>query len=285
MIPFRRMNGLGNRFAVVDTRARPFEPAAETLRRLADPHVLGFDQFILIAPPEAPSCDATMRIFNADGGEVESCGNAARCIAALLIEETGAPTVTLGSRGGAMRAWRSRAADGATADLVTVDMGVPRFEAADVPLAPGAGPAEALTFAEPELAAFGPAACVNVGNPHAVFFVSALEAVPLARVGPQLEHHAAFPERANISFVETIAPTHVRAIVHERGVGPTRACGTAACAVAAVGEHLGRLASPVTVELPGGALTIEIVEGRILMTGPYALDGMGWLDGERVILE
>ncbi|ORE93593.1 diaminopimelate epimerase [Stappia sp. 22II-S9-Z10] len=276
MTPFRKMNGLGNDFIVVDARDRAFEPATADVRALGDrASGVGFDQFIIIAPPPAGE-DALMRIINADGSEVESCGNAARCVAAILLDEKDAPEVLIASKGGTMRAWR------ASGGRISVDMGRPRFAAADIPLAPekaAGGDAQALTFAEPELAALGPAACVNVGNPHAVFFVPSLEAVPLAKVGPLLECHPAFPARANISFVEIEAPDRVRALVHERGVGPTRACGTAACAIAAVGHHLGRLASEVVVELPGGPLTITLAAGQIVMTGPYEVDWTGVLSG------
>ena len=274
MIPFRKMNGLGNDFVVVDARSHPYTPSTEGVRALGDRAAgIGFDQFIIIAPPPAGET-ALMRIINSDGGEVESCGNAARCVAAILLDEQSAPEVTIASAGGPMRAWRAPGG-------ISVDMGTPRFAAADIPLAAGAGDPQALTFDEPLLADLGPAACANVGNPHAVFFVPSLDAVPLGVVGPMLEHHPVFPARANISFVEVEGPARVRAVVHERGVGPTRACGTAACAIAAVGHHIGRLAEEVVVELPGGPLTIGLAGGRIVMTGPYEIDWTGML-GEGV---
>ena len=270
MTPFRKMNGLGNDFLVVDARARPFHLPADRVRRLADRRTgVGFDQLIVIEPSSAGE-DATMRIVNADGGEVESCGNAARCVAGLLLEE-GRERVTLGSVGGTMRAWA--AGDG----TVAVDMGPPRFGAGDIPLADPSADPLALDFPERELARFGPAACVNVGNPHAVFFVADLHAVPLAQVGSRLETHPAFPQRANISFAVVERPDLVSAVVHERGVGPTRACGTAACAIAAVGARLGRLAEAVTVRLPGGPLEIGRDGESIVMVGPTALDWTGIL--------
>lgn len=266
MIPFLKMNGLGNDFAVVDLRDGTRPPTARRIRALADrAGGIGFDQFIMIAPPTGGG-HATMRIVNADGGEVESCGNAARCVAALLLEETAAPTVRIDSAGGPMVGWR----DG---EGIAIDMGVPRFAAADIPLAADAGDPQHLVFDEaPEL---GPAATVNVGNPHAVFFVPDADAVPLETFGPLLEHHRMFPERANISAATVEAPDAVRVRVWERGVGLTRACGTAACAVAAVGARLGRLADTVRVRLPGGALTVALGGGRIVMTGPYSLDWAG----------
>ncbi|MCF3932125.1 diaminopimelate epimerase [Acuticoccus sp. M5D2P5] len=269
MIPFRKMNGLGNDFVVVDARRHPLTLSADRIRALADrENGPGFDQFIVIEPAEAPSV-ATMRIINADGGEVEACGNAARCVAALLLDETGGPEVRIASAGGSLRAWRAEGAN------IAIDMGPPRFDAASIPLADGAGDPLALTFDEADLAAYGPAACVNVGNPHAVFFVPDIDVVPLTTVGPRFETHAAFPQRANISFATIDGPSSVRAVVWERGVGPTRACGTAACAIAAVGNRLGRLDPKVDVTLPGGTLSISLVDGRIVMSGPYALDWTG----------
>ncbi|MEM8665678.1 MAG: diaminopimelate epimerase, partial [Pseudomonadota bacterium] len=193
--------------------------------------------------------------------------NAARCVAALLLDETGGSEVAIGSKGGPMRAWR--AARGG----ISIDMGEPRFSAADIPLADLT--ADPLSLRLPPFSnRFGPAACANVGNPHAVFFTDDVDTVPLMEVGPQLERHEAFPERANISFVslkDGVAKTRV----FERGVGPTRACGTAACAIGALTHHLGMTGPQVTVELPGGPLDIEIKAGRIIMTGPYQLDYVG----------
>lgn len=270
MIPFRKMNGLGNDFVVIDARAGARVPSAARIAALADRATgIGFDQFIVIAPAQGEArgnADAVMRIMNADGGEVEACGNAARCVAALLLAETERPTVRIASSGGDMTGW----ADGAG---ISIDMGVPRFGADDIPLAEDAGDPQALPIAE--AAHLGPAACVNVGNPHAVFFVPDVAAAPLTTLGPMLERHPLFPERANISFVQIDAADRVRAVVWERGVGATRACGTAACAIAAVGHRIGRLAERVTVALPGGPLQIALTGGRIVMTGPWALDWHG----------
>ncbi|WMS44371.1 diaminopimelate epimerase [Acuticoccus sp. MNP-M23] len=269
MTAFLKMNGLGNDFAVVDARTVPFALSPERIASLA-PRAsgIGFDQFIVIAPPKSADAAATMRIINADGGEVEACGNAARCVAALLLDETGDPAVAIDSLGGTMTARRG------AAGRIAVDMGKPRFDAASIPLADTAADAQALAlpgFAD----RFGLAACANVGNPHAVFFVPSLAEVPLAEVGPALEHHPAFPERANISFVEDAGPDRLRAIVWERGVGPTRACGTAACAIGALAHRLGRTGPAVTIELPGGPLSIDVSSGRIVMEGPFELEYAG----------
>lgn len=272
MIPFRKMNGLGNDFVVVDARAEPVDLGRDRIAALADRESgIGFDQYIVIAPAEGEAAAARMRIFNADGGEVEACGNAARCVAGLLLEETGTDVVEIESAGGAMAAHRE-------GDLIAVDMGVPRFEAADIPLAAGAGDADALVV--PGFTHLGLAACANVGNPHAVFFVPDVDAVNLERDGAALERHPIFPQRANISFAEVLGPDRIRARVWERGVGATRACGTAACAIGALAARLGHTGERVTVELPGGPLQIDVTGGRIVMSGPYALDFLGTIEAD-----
>lgn len=281
MIAFRKMNGLGNDFMVVDARHVAFSPSPDEVRALSDrARGVGFDQLIVIDPPvagaEGDPETARMRILNADGGEVGACGNAARCVAALLLDESGLPEVVIGASGGAMRGWRAEG-------RIAIDMGAPRFDAMAIPLRPAAIDPLCVTFDEPELAAFGTAACVNVGNPHAVFFVPDVEAVPLESVGARLERHPVFPQRANISFVTVDAPDRVRARVFERGVGPTLACGTAACAIAAVGHRLGMLAATVEVQLPGGALTIAVGSGKMVMTGPWQLDWTGALGPSGVV--
>ncbi|MEM8552336.1 MAG: diaminopimelate epimerase [Pseudomonadota bacterium] len=272
MIPFRKMNGLGNDFVVIDARKRSFDLSGARIRELARRDSgIGFDQFIMLTPAPSPDAAATMRIVNADGGEVEACGNAARCVAALLLDETQAPAVQIDSLGGSMKAWRS-------GSRIAVDMGVPAFGAADIPLADVSQDAQSVMvdgFSE----RFGPAACVNIGNPHAVFFVEDVASVPLADVGPALETHALFPQRANISFAQ-IDGNVITARVWERGVGATRACGTAACAIGALAHRLGRTGPAVTVHLPGGPLAIDVSGGRVVMEGPYALDYVGAITDE-----
>lgn len=273
MIPFRKMNGLGNDFVVIDARTAPAGLDAERIARLSDRHQgIGFDQLIVIEP--SADADAFMRIANADGSSAEACGNATRCVGALLLGESGAGRAVIDTAGGRLEAW---AEDGGS---IAVDMGVPRFSAPDIPVAEDAGDPQRLVFAEPDLAVFGPAACVGVGNPHAVFFVPDVDAVPLAEVGPRLERHPVFPRRANISFVTVEHPGRVRARVWERGAGATLACGSAACAIAAVGHHLGRLRDDVEVILPGGPLRIRIADGRIVMAGPWSLDWTGWITAD-----
>jgi diaminopimelate epimerase len=271
--PFLKMNGLGNDFAVVEAREAAFRPSPEQVRRWADRGGgIGFDQLIAVEP--AAGADAFMRIWNADGGEVEQCGNAARCVAWLLMEAAGRDAVTLDTTGGLLRAER------AGERRVTVDMGAPRLEWRDIPLSEEmdtrgielqVGPID-----DPVLHTPG---CVSMGNPHVVFFVPDVAAAPVREVGPLVEHHLLFPEGVNVGFAEIAARDRIRLRVWERGAGETRACGTGACA-AAVGAHRRGLAErAVTVELPGGPLGIEWREsdGHVLMTGPVEVEFTGTL--------
>ena len=271
---FRKMNGLGNDFVVLDSRARALALAPEIVRVIADrKEGIGCDQLIALEPSD--KADVFMRIWNADGGEVEACGNAARCVAAVIATEQGRSQVSIETEDQVLGA--AVGGDG----NVTIDMGVPRLAWDEIPLAEPfhdtsrielqAGPIDAPVLHSP--------GAVNVGNPHALFFVEDTEAIDLAGIGPMLECHPLFPERANISLVQVMSPDHLKVRTWERGAGLTRACGTAACAsaVAAVRRDLaGRM---VTVSLPGGDLVIEWREadGHVLMTGPYELDFEGTL--------
>ena len=273
-INFRKMNGLGNDFVVVDARTGALALDADAVRAIADrKEGIGCDQLIVLEPSD--SADVFMRIWNADGGEVAACGNAARCVAAVVAQEQGRPQVTIETEDQVLGA--VVAGDG----KVTIDMGEPRLAWDEIPLAEEfhdtrrielqAGPIDAPVLHSP--------AVVNVGNPHAIFFVDDVAAIDLARVGPMLEHHSLFPERANISIVQVLSPDHVKVRTWERGAGITRACGTAACAsaVAAIRRELTN--RKITTTLPGGDLVIEWREadGHVLMTGPYALDFEGKL--------
>ena len=271
---FRKMTGLGNDFVVVDARAGALALAPEAVQAIADrKEGIGCDQLIALEP--SSKADVFMRIWNADGGEVAACGNAERCVAAVIAEEQGKPEVTIETDDQVLGA--AVAGDG----QVTVDMGEPRLRWDEIPLAEEfhdtrrielqAGPIDAPVLQSP--------AAVNVGNPHAVFFVDDVEAINLARVGPMLEHHPLFPERANISVVQILSPGHVRMRTWERGAGLTQACGTAACAAAVAAVRRELTDRTLKVTLPGGDLVIEWREadGHVLMTGPYALDFEGAL--------
>ena len=276
---FRKMNGLGNTFVVVDARSDALALGTEAIQHIADgERGIGCDQFIALEP--SSRADVFMRIWNADGGEVAACGNAARCVAALMADELGKPDVTIETEDQVLGA--AVADDG----RVTIDMGMPRLRWDEIPLAEAfrdtrrielqAGPIDAPVLHSP--------AVVNVGNPHAIFFVDDVEAIDLGRIGPMLEHHPLFPERANISVVQVLSPEHVKMRTWERGAGLTRACGTAACAAAVAAIRRVLTGRTVTVTLPGGDLLIEWREqdGHVLMTGPYALDFEGVLPAHLV---
>lgn len=278
MIPFRKMNGLGNDFMVVDARGAAVRPAPRIIRDLADRKTgIGFDQFITIERGRAPA-DAFMRIDNADGGEVEACGNATRCVGRLIMDETGRDLAAIETVVGLLFV---RPADGA--DLISVDMGVPKFGWQEIPLAEEfrdtraielqVGPIEAPVLHSPSVA--------NIGNPHAIFWVDDVNAYDLARFGPMLENHPIFPERANISLAQVTAPDAIRLRTWERGVGLTRACGTAACAALVCAARTKRTGRAAAVTLPGGDLMIEWdARDHIWMTGPAELEFTGAFDPE-----
>jgi diaminopimelate epimerase len=269
---FRKMNGLGNDFVVLDARQRPIAMDEAKARAIADRKTgIGCDQLIVLEPSR--KADVTMRIWNNEGGEVESCGNATRCIADILFEEKKTARATIDTKGGFLVA--EKGGD----KLVTVDMGAPRFDWKDIPLSEkfhdtryidlSVGPVEAPLIHSPSV--------VNVGNPHCIFWVKDLDVVDLARVGPMLEHHLLFPERANITLARVDAKNHAVIKVWERGAGLTLACGTAACAVMAAGFRLKRLDARATITLPGGDLFMAIREsdGHVIMTGPVTYEFEG----------
>ncbi|UCG74497.1 MAG: diaminopimelate epimerase [Chromatiales bacterium] len=244
---FTKMHGLGNDFMVVASGAAP--PAAERIRALADRRTgVGFDQLLWVGPARDPANAACYRIFNSDGSEAEQCGNGARCIARLLATRGAADELVLEHAGGLSAA--RILGDG----TVSVAMGEPDFRPEHVPFA---AEAEAETY-EVELDGETLALrVVSIGNPHGVVRVPDVASAPVARVGPALERHERFPNRANISFMQVVTSGHVQLRVFERGVGETRACGTGACAAAVVGQRAGWLDDSVRVDLPGGTVTVS----------------------------
>lgn len=273
-IPFRKMNGLGNDFVVLDARAQPLVISEITAKAIADRKTgIGCDQLIVLEKSSA--YDVRMRIWNAEGGEVQSCGNASRCIADLIFDEMGTNTAIISTKGGLLIA--SKAGD----KMVTIDQGVPKFGWKDIPLSePFAdtrhiemqyGPIDHPLIHSPSV--------VNVGNPHCIFWVDDLNVVDLGRAGPMLENHPLFPERANISFAKVVARDHIFLQVWERGAGLTKACGTAACATMAAGHRIKIIDAKCKVTLPGGDLFMAVREsdGHILMTGPVAYEFDGFL--------
>jgi diaminopimelate epimerase len=275
-IHFRKMNGLGNDFVVLDGRPRPLRLDAARIAAIADRNRgVGCDQ--VIALEASDFADVFMRIWNADGGEVGACGNAARCVAALLVAERGSPHVTIETESGLLSAIVNKH-DGS----VTVDMGTPRFTWNEIPLKHAVDDTRAVALPAAQRLGLGAAALVNVGNPHCIFFVDDVAAHDLASFGPSLEHDPLFPERANISLAQVTGPDALRLRTWERGAGLTKACGTAACAAAVAAARAGRTGRKVTVTLPGGDLVIDWRAGddHILMTGPFTLDYQGTLPAE-----
>lgn len=273
MQPFLKMHGLGNDFVVLDHRRQEIGLTADAVRAIADRRRgVGCDQLVAIEPSQ--SADAFLRIHNADGGEVAACGNATRCVAALLMAESGRSDILLETAAGLLRC---QAADGGQ---VSVDMGEPRFDWRDIPLARAADTlhldfvaqaANGVTLAD--------AAAVDIGNPHVVFFVTDAEAVPLAELGPRIEHDALFPERVNVEVAEIRAPGIIRLRVWERGAGITQACGTGACATLASAVRRGLGSRRAEILLDGGPLTIDWrADNHLVMTGPVALSFRGTLE-------
>jgi diaminopimelate epimerase len=260
--PFTKMHGLGNDFLIIrSTDAPPLD--SETIRRLADRKTgIGFDQLLYLEPGRSDEADVFYRIFNRDGNEVEQCGNGARCIARLLAG-AGSRELVLEHCGGIARA---HVEAGGT---VTVEMGVPEFRPELIPFTADAQQDRYELEANGELVQL---CVVSIGNPHAVIHVDAVVTAPVERLGPLLESHVRFPNRANIGFMQVIGKDRIRLRVFERGVGETRACGTGACAAVVVGRHAGELADRVVVELPGGEVTIR-------WEGPGS---PVWLTGEAV---
>ena len=257
-IEFLKMQGLGNDFVVFDspTITAGRQLGADTIRNLADRHTgIGFDQALLLEPPRDAHSRIFYRIFNPDGGEVEQCGNGARCIAALLFARRPdlGRELTLQSAGGTVRA-RVRE-DG----LVSVDMGIPDFKPDSLPMQTLAVDGEKLEFG-----------AVSMGNPHVVLRVEDVKTAPVGRIGPTIERHPAFPRRTNVGFMQIVDRGHIRLRVHERGAGETLACGTGACAAVAVGLRQGLLDCEVSVDLPGGtaAVSWQGVGRHLWLTGP-----------------
>ena len=276
------MQGLGNDFLVFDAPAAAADSRldASKLRALADRRTgIGFDQALMLEAPRTASSRVFYRIFNADGTEVEQCGNGARCIAALLYAR--APQLgrdfAMESLGGVVHA---RVADDG---MVSVDMGVPDFDPRALPMeaADGAGAAaEASVYSLRVEGADVEIGAVSMGNPHAVLQVSDVKNAPLARFGPSLENHPRFPKRVNVGFMQIVDRGHLKLRVFERGVGETLACGTGACAAVAVGRRRGLLDAEVQVDLPGGAARVSWAGAgeHSWLTGPATTVFTGSID-------
>ena len=263
-LKFTKMHGLGNDFVVLDATPRPIRLSAGQLRQIADRHFgVGCDQILQIEPPRDPGTDFYYRIFNADGGEVEQCGNGARCFVRYVHDRglTRKTEIRVGTAGGVITPRLE--ADG----QVTVDMGVPVFDPAEIPFD---APKRALTY---DLDLDGKTitiSALSMGNPHAVQIVPDVDAAPVAVDGPRIEGHPRFPRRVNAGFMQIVDRARIRLRVHERGAGETLACGTGACAAVVAGIARGLLDHRVTVTARGGDLVISWAEeaAAVLMTGP-----------------
>jgi diaminopimelate epimerase len=271
--PFLKMNGLGNDFVVVEARSAPFEPSAAEVRAIADrENGVGCDQLILIG--ESDKADAFVRFWNADGVEVDACGNGSRCVGLLLMQASGRDEASFETRAGRLTALR--AGDGE----VSVDMGVPGLRWDQIPLAEAmdtrgielqVGPID-----NPQLHTPG---CVSMGNPHVVFFVPDADTAPVRQSGSLIERHPLFPEGVNVGFAQVKARDRIRLRVWERGAGLTKACGTGACAALVAAHRRGLVDRKATLELDGGDLVIEwrAEDDHVIMTGPAKLDFAGTL--------
>jgi diaminopimelate epimerase len=261
---FTKMQGLGNDFVVFDAIHQPVELNASQCRRLADRHFgIGCDQVLLIEPARLAHTDFHYRIFNADGSEVEQCGNGARCFARFVYDKglSQKRQIPVGTSAG--RILLSLEPNG----LVTVDMGIPVLEPA---LIPYRAASRALTYplqlAQQRLTI----SAISMGNPHAVVPVDSVATAPVQQLGPQIESHPDFPQRVNVGFMQRLDRTHIKLRVYERGAGETLACGTGACAAVVAGRLCGLLDARVMVSLPGGELVVQWQgeDTPVLMSGP-----------------
>jgi diaminopimelate epimerase len=275
-LPFQKMSGLGNEILVVDLRGRQaIDLSPQRVAAIARQPRSRFDQMMVLYEPRSLGSDAYVRIYNADGSEAEACGNGTRCIGWLEAERTGRRLVEFESKAGRLKV------EVAGPQRISVDMGAPRFGWRDIPLAEAfadtrsielqVGPIDKPILQSPSV--------VNVGNPHAVFWVADVAAYDLGRLGPMLEHHPLFPQRANISLARVTGSKAITLRTWERGAGLTRACGSAACAATVCAARKGLTDRSAVVTLPGGPIEIEWAsDDRIHMTGPIEFVHEGLLD-------
>ncbi len=277
-LAFTKMHGLGNDFVVLDARRAPVDLGEERARAISDRRLgIGCDQILVIeAAADGPGdiqgdikADVFMRILNADGGEAEACGNGTRCVAALVMEETGNDEVRIGTRAGVLGA--KAAEDG----HIAVDMGEVRLDWRAIPLAQEAD----TLHLDVSAGSLSDPVGVSVGNPHAVFFVDDAAEVPLEELGPRIETHALFPGRTNVEVAQILGDGSIRLRVWERGAGITRACGSGACATLVAASRRDLAGRSATVVLDGGALGIEWLDvNHIIMIGPVANSFSGVID-------
>lgn len=261
---FTKMHGLGNDFVMIDAISQRVRLTPDKVRKLADRRFgIGCDQVLIVEEPDSPEVDFRYRIYNADGSEVENCGNGARCFANFVRERklTGKKTIRVQTAGGPLVLKVGQD------DQVQVDMGAPILEPARIPFNAGQ---QAISYPLSLNGQTVELSAVSMGNPHGVLLVDDVASAPVAELGPQLERHPDFPNKANIGFMQVLSRTEINLRVYERGAGETLACGTGACAAVVAGRLRNLLDSGVKVNLPGGSLTIEWdgQSGPVLMSGP-----------------
>jgi diaminopimelate epimerase len=269
-----KMNGLGNEIAILDLRGSDLSVNASEVRAIGRGEGLNFDQLMVLFDPRSEGSDAFMKIYNIDGSEAGACGNGTRCVAWMLLRDR--PRDQLVLETATARLACRREGDHSFA----VDMGQPRFTWTDIPLSRVVPDTSSVVLDLPAQADLPPAALVNMGNPHAVFFLNPSQIFDLIKLGPLLEHHPIFPDRANISFAQVIAADHILLNVWERGTGITQACGSAACATLVAAVQRGLSARTARITLPGGDLHIvwRETDGEVEMTGPVTFEYEKTLD-------
>jgi diaminopimelate epimerase len=280
-VEFTKMHGLGNDFMVIDLVTQRMHLSTELIRRLADRHFgIGFDQLLIVEPPDQPDVDFRYRIFNADGSEVEQCGNGVRCFARFVHERrlTKKTLIRVSTKSGIVEP------EVASNGWVKVNMGQPKTQPQQIPfVAEQVQPVYPVQVADTTVELD----VVNMGNPHAVLLVDDVITAPVPQLGALLESHVRFPERVNVGFMQVISRREIKLRVFERGSGETLACGTGACAAVVSGIHRGLLDadSDVQVHLPGGTLSIRWKEGDVVwMTGPTASVYEGYIRPNEILL-
>jgi diaminopimelate epimerase len=273
--PFLKMHGLGNDFVVLDARATPLDLSLERRRTIADRRLgVGCDQLIVLEQPTDGDADVFMRIFNPDGGEAGACGNATRCVASVVMDERKTDQVTVQTISGLLESQKmGLGANGLP--VISVDMGLARLDWREIPVRDACDTNHMPIGLGPLQDPVG----TNMGNPHATFFVDDLAAIPIADLGPKLEHDRFFPERANIGIAQFLGEARLRLRVWERGAGLTLACGSGACAAVVAASRRGLVDRKAEIIVDGGVLTMEwLRDGHVLMTGGIALAFKGELD-------
>ena len=273
--PFLKMHGLGNDFVVLDARSTALALPPERRRLIADRRRgVGCDQLIVLEPPTDRDADVFMRIYNPDGSEAGACGNATRCVASVVMDERKSDHVTVQTVAGLLESQKTGTGDNGL-PVISVDMGPARLDWREIPVREACDtnhlPVGAGALQDP--------VGTSMGNPHATFFVADADAIPLAELGPVLEHDRFFPERANIGVAQLLAPGRLRLRVWERGAGITLACGSGACAAVVAASRRGLVPRRADVQLDGGTLGIEWMrDNHVMMTGGVALAFKGELD-------